>query len=129
MRLLSFLCAICWCVLGPVCADAQAVATRRSGAVGVQRVELPSVESAARPGPARVQAGAQLKTDSNKRLPHGLVGATIGAIVGGAIGYARVQMYCDGADPCNATRSTVTGAAVGAALGVLVEYFVRNGQR
>jgi hypothetical protein len=76
-----------------------------------------------------MQVGVEVKKDSNRGLPHGLVGATIGAIAGGAIGYARVQMYCDGADPCNATRSTLAGAAIGAAVGVLVEYVIRNGRR
>jgi hypothetical protein len=115
MRVLPWLTLISFAVLAPP-AGAQTV---HSGASSTMPAHL---------GFSRTPATARHRTSgSGVELPHGLVGATIGAIVGGAVGYARVQMYCDGADPCGAKRSIVVGAAIGAALGALVEYAVRHG--
>jgi hypothetical protein len=62
-------------------------------------------------------------------LPHGLIGAVSGAIVGGGLGYFRMAMYCDNGVDCNLARPILIGAAAGAIVGVVIEYFVRNGQR
>ena len=133
MRQLSWLCAIGLGVLVSVGAGAQTVSAQTSVQAAAPRSESPLVRSSGvvmaplRLGVSRTPwVTAQLKTESNKGLPHGVVGAAIGAIAGGTIGYARVQMYCDGADPCNATRSTVTGAVIGAALGALLEVAIRR---
>ncbi len=136
MRILPSLCVIFLGVAVSVAADAQAFSAR----MGVQNrdpwrnslaVETPVVATMpARLGFSRPPGvAAHLEPESHGGLPHGVVGATIGAIIGGAAGYARVQMYCDGADPCDAMRSTVIGAAFGAALGALVEYAVRNAHK
>src|SRR3954465_1285772 len=49
--------------------------------------------------------GAHLKSASHSDLPHGLTGGTIGAIVGGAIGWASVRIHCESGTPCPTTRS------------------------
>jgi hypothetical protein len=136
MRILPWLCVICLSVAVSVGADAQTFATSTSIQNRDPRQNSPAVEirvivtMPARLGFSRTPGVApHLESESHGGLPHGVVGATLGAIIGGAAGYARVQMYCDGADPCDATRSTVIGAAIGAALGALVEYAIRNGQK
>ncbi|HEX2692802.1 MAG TPA: hypothetical protein VHL12_02010, partial [Gemmatimonadaceae bacterium] len=133
VRILLGLCAACLGGVSSAAADAQTLVAH----IGVQTVasqrEVHAVDAVAivtmptRLGFYRTpDVGVHVKSEAHTRLPHGVIGAVIGAIGGGAIGYARVQMYCDGAEPCDATRSTVTGAAIGAALGALVEYAVRN---
>jgi hypothetical protein len=138
MRTLLWLGVTCFGVLGSVAADAQTLSTNMGAETPASRRNSGSVDAPVTlTMPARlgfspifsVGAGAHLKSESHTGLPRGVIGAVIGAIAGGAIGYARVQMYCDGADPCDATRSIVTGAAIGAALGALVEYVVRNGDK
>jgi len=57
--------------------------------------------------------------------PHGLVGAVIGGILGGALGYFRVAMFCEIPD-CDHTRGVLTGAVIGAGLGVFAEFLYRN---
>jgi len=136
MRILRWLCVICLGVAVSVAADAQTFSTNG----GVQNRDLRRnslavetrviVTMPGRLGFSRTPSvAAHLESESHGGLPHGLLGASIGAIIGGAAGYARVQMYCDGADPCDATRSTVIGAAIGAALGALVEYAIRNAHK
>jgi hypothetical protein len=62
-------------------------------------------------------------------LPHGLVGAVSGAIVGGGLGYFQMAIHCDNGVECKPARAILIGAAAGAVVGVVIEYFVRNGQR
>jgi hypothetical protein len=133
VRILPWLCVICLGVAVSVAADAQTFSTSTSVQNRDPRRNSPAVETRviltmpARLGfSQRPALAAHLESESHGGMPHGVVGATIGAIIGGAAGYARVQMYCDGADPCNATRSTVIGAAIGAAMGAFVEYVIRN---
>jgi hypothetical protein len=57
----------------------------------------------------------------------GVLGAGIGAFVGGTLGWLRVQMYCDNGSNCPAARSVLTGAAIGATLGLFVEWVFRSG--
>ena len=59
-------------------------------------------------------------------IRHGVIGAISGAIVGGALGYAWVGMHCDNGISCNATRPVLTGAAIGAVIGMIVEYGIRS---
>ena len=127
---------MCLGVTVSVAADAQTFSTGTSVQNRDPRRNDPAVETrvivttSARLGLSRIPgAAAHLESESHGGLPHGVVGATIGAIIGGAAGYARLQMYCDGADPCDATRSTVIAAAIGAALGALVEYAIRNAHK
>jgi hypothetical protein len=75
------------------------------------------------------RAADRYTTSDNGSIPHGVMGATIGGIAGGAIGYLRMLMYCENRGQCDATRDVLTGAAIGAVIGVVVEYFIRNGQR
>jgi hypothetical protein len=60
-------------------------------------------------------------------FPPGAVGAAIGAVVGGALGFLRVQAYCDNGVNCPVARSVLTGAAIGAIMGLFVEWVVRSG--
>jgi hypothetical protein len=68
-------------------------------------------------------------TRDDAGLPHGLIGAVSGAIVGGGLGYLRMAMYCDNGVECKPAGAILIGAAAGAVVGVVIEYFVRNGQR
>ena len=72
---------------------------------------------------ARTTSAAE--TSFASEHPHGLVGALIGGLFGGALGYVRAGMYCE-TQNCDYARSVLTGAAIGAGLGVLAEYLVRN---
>jgi hypothetical protein len=40
-----------------------------------------------------------------------------------------MAMYCETGSDCKPARPIIIGAVVGAAVGVVIEYFVRNGQR
>jgi hypothetical protein len=63
---------------------------------------------------------------SANRIQHGVIGAVSGALVGGAAGYAYVAMHCESGVPCSHARAVLTGAAVGAVLGVIIEYVIRS---
>jgi hypothetical protein len=60
-------------------------------------------------------------------FPPGVVGGAIGAAVGGAVGFVRAQMYCDNGVHCPVGGSVLTGAAIGAIMGLFVEWVVRSG--
>ena len=64
-------------------------------------------------------------TSLASEYPHGLAGALIGGLLGGALGYVRVGMYCE-TQNCDYTASVLTGAAIGAAVGIFAEYIIRN---
>jgi hypothetical protein len=57
----------------------------------------------------------------------GVIGGVIGAAVGGALGFLRVQAYCDNGVNCPVGGSVLTGAAIGAIMGLFVEWVVRSG--
>jgi hypothetical protein len=99
---------------------------------GVHKLTAQPVSSAVRLG-VSVVAGAPIGAIVNRsavgEMPHGAIGAASGAIAGAALGYLYTAMHCEQGSPCNATRSMLTGAAAGAIVGVVIEYFVRNGQR
>jgi hypothetical protein len=59
----------------------------------------------------------------------GVIGGAIGAAVGGAVGWLRVQAFCDAGNDCPAARSVLTGAAIGAIMGLFVEWVVRSGPK
>ena len=133
MRAVASFCVICLSVLGSVPAHAQRLDTTGSVPSSAPRPNAiavsvwTNVSGAVGFGLSRTSGvAARLASGSHSALPHGVVGVTLGALVGGAIGYVRVQMYYDGADPCDATRSTAAGAAIGAGLGALLEYVIRN---
>jgi len=69
-----------------------------------------------------------LKADSPGGLPHGVIGGSVGAVLGSALGYLRVEMYCE-TNNCEHTGSVLAGALIGAGVGIVLEYFVRNGRR
>jgi len=87
-------------------------------AVGLTR---PEAHKAASKG----ETDAHLIPSSN-RIQHGVIGAVTGAIVGSGLGYAYVAMHCDNGFTCDATRAVVTGAVIGIAVGVIVEYAIRS---
>ena len=62
-------------------------------------------------------------------IPPGVLGGAIGAAVGGAVGWLRVQAFCDAGSDCPAARSVLTGAAIGAIMGLFVEWVVRSGPK
>jgi hypothetical protein len=57
----------------------------------------------------------------------GVIGGVIGAAVGGAVGWLRVQAFCDNGVNCPVAGSVLTGAAIGAIMGLFVEWVVRSG--
>jgi hypothetical protein len=132
MRLSLFLCVIGLGLLGTGTADAQTFSGQenvRSLIAGrnnseVARIGLPIASRVGFSGVPLV--GANLNAASHSGLPYGVTGGTIGAMVGGAIGWVSVRIHCENGSPCNTTRSTLTGAAIGAVLGVVVEYAIRN---
>jgi hypothetical protein len=107
----------------------------RVGISGVFRERsLPKIDTLDRPTRwHRLAIGATMggiaDRSAQDEMPHGLIGAVSGAIVGGGLGYLYAGAHCDNGVACNATRGILTGATAGAAVGVVIEYFVRNGQR
>jgi enoyl-CoA hydratase/carnithine racemase len=97
-----------------------AMAQSRSSVVYERAVGVgPSEARGTSTGDARSNA-------STNTIQHGVIGAVSGAIVGAGLGYAYVAMHCDNGVSCNATRATLTGAAIGAAVGWVVEYAIRS---
>lgn len=65
-------------------------------------------------------------TDSTSGVPHGLVGALSGAIIGAAVGY-RAAQGSDGRPPATGVRlSVVVGAVIGTVVGYGIDMLVRN---
>jgi len=132
MRLSLFLCVIALGLVSTGTADAQTLSGQESVRSPVAGRNISEVAPIGLPIPARhgfsavPLVGAHLKSASHSDLPHGVTGGTIGAIVGGAIGWLSFRIHCESGSPCPITRSTLTGAAIGAALGVLVEYAIRS---
>lgn len=88
--------------------SAQQLETARVG------ISLPSVSKTSR------------ASDHSTSLPRGAIGGIGGAIFGGAIGYLRMQAFCETQNCDFPTRSVIIGAAIGAGLGVFVEYIIRD---
>ena len=132
MRLSLFLCFIGIGLLSTGTGRAQTLSGRESVPSPVAGRNISEAAPSGLLVPARFgfsavsPVGAHLKSASHSGLPQGVTGGTIGAIVGGAIGWLSVRIHCERGTPCPTTRSTLTGAAVGAALGVFVEYAIRN---
>ena len=132
MRLSLFLWVIGLGLVSTGTADAQTLSGHESVRSLVAGRNISEAAPSGLPIPARhglsavPRVGAHLKSASHLDLPHGVTGGTIGAIVGGTIGWLSFRIHCESGSPCPTTRSTLTGAAIGAALGVLVEYAIRN---
>lgn len=132
MRLSLFLCVIGLWLVSTGTADAQTLSGQESVRSPVAGRNISEVAPSELPIPARLgfSAGplvdAHLKSASDSGLPHGVTGGTIGAIVGGAIGWLSVRIHCESGPPCPTTRSTLTGAVIGAALGALLEVAIRR---
>lgn len=58
--------------------------------------------------------------------PKGLVGAMIGAVIGGGFVYAVARGACEGTHCSSATAPTLAGAAIGAVLGAAIEFVARR---
>ena len=109
--------------------------TRTETAVERRRVEAPklgiSSTNSQRLASQQTLAGVgelALKADSPGGLPHGVIGGSIGAVLGSALGYLRVDMNCE-TNNCDHMGSVLAGALIGAGVGIVLEYFVRNGRR
>jgi hypothetical protein len=132
MKLSLFSCVIGLGLVSTGTADAQTLSGQESVWSLVAGQNISEVAPRDLPIPARLRfsavplVGAQFKSASDSGPPHGVTGGTIGAIVGGAIGWASVRIHCESGVPCPTTRSTLTGVAIGAVLGVVVEYAIRN---
>lgn len=111
-------------------AQARAEAAVESSRIQAPKLGIASTKSERLPSHKTLAGGGELalKADSAGGLPHGVIGGGIGAVLGGGLGYLRVGMYCE-TNNCDATRSVLTGAAIGAGVGMVLEYFVRHGQR
>ena len=59
-------------------------------------------------------------------MRRGAIGGIAGAIFGGALGYLRMLAFCETPQCDFPTRSVITGAAIGAGLGIFVEYMIRD---
>ena len=64
--------------------------------------------------------------DQTSPTRYGTIGGISGAIVGGALGYFRMRLFCETQDCGFPTRSVLTGAAIGAGVGIFVEYAIRD---
>jgi hypothetical protein len=112
-------------------ASIESVAASRD-AVGPQRAPLgytraASVDRDLRAIPGYSASRNKSTANSLDEFPPGAIGAAIGAAVGGALGFLRVQAYCDNGVNCPVARSVLTGAAIGAIMGLFVEWVVRSG--
>ena len=77
--------------------------------------------------PEQAAVSERFDTRDSRSIAHGVIGATIGGITGGTIGYLRMLSYCETRGRCDATRDVLIGAAIGATIGVVLEYFIRHG--
>jgi hypothetical protein len=93
------------------------------GFVGATSLDTRDVRTIAGYGTSR----KKITTSSSDEFPPGVIGGAMGAVVGGAVGFLRVQMYCEMGTDCSAARSVLTGAAIGAIMGLFVEWVVRSG--
>jgi hypothetical protein len=66
-------------------------------------------------------------TSSVDEFQPGVLGGLIGAAVGGALGFVWARAQWDNGVEGPLARPVLTGAAVGAALGLFVEWVVRSG--
>jgi hypothetical protein len=66
-------------------------------------------------------------TSSVDEFPPGLIGGLIGAAVGGALGFVWARAHCDNGVCGGLARPTLSAAAVGALLGLFVEWVARSG--
>jgi hypothetical protein len=106
--------------------------TPSEGAVGPQLTPIWFARPASRDlGDARTIHGYSVARNETaasgiSEIRPGVLGAGIGAVVGGVLGWASVAIHCDNGVSCNSPRAIVTGAAIGAVLGLFVEWFVRS---
>jgi hypothetical protein len=100
--------------------------------IGMHRVtqkNITVVTPVERTGVATESFVASPSPPSRAEYHPGVLGATIGAAVGASLGYLRMRAYCESDGRCDATRDVLTGAIIGATIGIIVEYFVRNSRK
>ncbi len=68
------------------------------------------------------ETGTTLKND----VPHGVIGGALGAVAGGLFGYYLAIGLCEKSGGCSGGSAALAGAAIGAILGVGVEWLVRR---
>jgi len=131
-------CFLCWGLASafPLHGQEPRQKTARAAAVELARSETMVDRSMAVKSPLgfsartynldRAGVAGEIGTHANRSMPHGVIGAAIGGVAGGAIGYLRMRMFCEMHGRCDATRDMLIGAAIGATIGVVVEYVVRN---
>jgi hypothetical protein len=75
-------------------------------------------------------AGAQTseRSDGDHVKPIAIAGV-IGAAVGTGLGVLYVSMNCEIEGGCDGTRAEFTGLVVGAAVGVIIGFFIEYGER
>lgn len=106
-------------------------ATASGGADGLRGTAIGFVPAASaggqdhRTGTGNSRSRIEIGTTADGGAPHGVIGGAIGALAGGALGYSWMLFYCDRAGGCSGVRPALTGAAIGAILGVGVEWLIR----
>ena len=74
-------------------------------------------------------AAAQARDSDGDHVKPIAIAGVIGAVVGTGLGYAYVAIHCETGVACDGTRAELTGALAGAAVGVIIEFFIQYGER
>ena len=87
------------------------------GAAGSLTVRIPGSYSVLR---------TEVDTTDSGGIPHGLIGGTLGALGGGTMGYLMALGLCEKSSGCGQGNAAITGALIGAILGIGIEWLVRG---
>lgn len=68
----------------------------------------------------------EIDTTDSREIPHGLIGGTLGALAGGALGYSMAVGLCEKSGGCSGATAAITGALIVAILGIGIEWLVRR---
>jgi hypothetical protein len=68
----------------------------------------------------------EVDTTGSGGIPHGLIGGTLGALGGGTMGYLMALGLCEKNSGCGQGNAAITGALIGAILGIGIEWLVRG---
>jgi hypothetical protein len=92
-----------------------------AGSMHAQQLETARVGISV--SPVSTPSGAP---DHSLSMRRGAIGGISGAIFGGALGYFRMMLFCEMGNCDFPTRGVLTGAAIGAGFGILIEYMIRD---